>query len=71
MESTKKIQNAYQRLAHNEAKEIAIKIYEAWDWVRNKMEKAQEKKQRDVNPHRREPDFKIGDSVWLSTKNLA
>lgn len=66
-----KPQNARQRLAHNEAKEIVKKMHEAWNWVRTKMEKAQEKKRRDVNLHRREPDFKVGDSVWLSTKNLA
>ncbi|KAI0991458.1 hypothetical protein K3495_g16729, partial [Podosphaera aphanis] len=31
----------------------------------------QQKKQRDINSHRREPDFDVGDKVWLSTKNIA
>ena len=33
------------------------------------MKRAQEKKERDVNPHRRQADFQVGDKVWVSTKN--
>ncbi|KAI1001697.1 hypothetical protein K3495_g6500 [Podosphaera aphanis] len=67
----KKPEDARLRLARGEAEEIVRKMKQAWEWVRARMEKAQQKKQRDINPHRREPDFKIGDKVWLSTKNLA
>ena len=67
----KKPQNARQKIAINEAKEVLNKMHEAWEWVRNQMKKAQEKKEKDVNSSRREPDFKVGDKVWLCTKNLA
>lgn len=33
------------------------------------MKKAQEKKEADVNRHRREVDFQVGDKIWVSTKN--
>jgi hypothetical protein len=33
------------------------------------MKQAQEKKERDVNRHRREVDFQVDDKVWVSTKN--
>jgi hypothetical protein len=33
------------------------------------MKRAQEKKERDVNPHRRPINFQVRDKVWISTKN--
>lgn len=33
------------------------------------MRKEQDKKRRDVDPHRREADFTAKDKVWISTKN--
>ena len=33
------------------------------------MKKSQGKKERDVNRHRQEVDFQVGDKVWVSTKN--
>jgi hypothetical protein len=65
-----KPETARQELAQGEAKDLIQKMEQAWEWVRDNLREAQEKKQRDVNPHRREPDFKPGDKVWLSTKNL-
>jgi hypothetical protein len=31
--------------------------------------KAQQSIERQVNKHQREPDFDVGDSVWVTTKN--
>ena len=31
--------------------------------------KAQESMQQQANKHRREPNFDIGDSVWITTRN--
>ncbi len=33
------------------------------------MSRAQEKKERDINPYRRRVDFQVRDKVWVSTKN--
>ena len=33
------------------------------------MKQAQDKKRRDVDPHRRQVDFRVGDKVGVSTKN--
>ncbi|KAI0990757.1 hypothetical protein K3495_g17430 [Podosphaera aphanis] len=46
------------------------RIEESWTWAKKNLEKAQIKKLRDVNPHRREPNFEVGDKVWLNAKNL-
>lgn len=35
------------------------------------MAKAQKKKERDVNKHRREVDWQVGDKVYVKTKNWA
>ncbi|KAI1007314.1 hypothetical protein K3495_g898 [Podosphaera aphanis] len=59
-----------KKLSRDRAKSIVVQMHEAWKWVKANIDKAQEKKQRDVNPHCREPDFGVGDSVWLSTKNI-
>ena len=64
-------QHARQELSQREAKERVRAMKEAWEWVRANLRKAQLKKQNDINPHRRAPDFRVGDRVWLSTKNLA
>jgi hypothetical protein len=48
---------------------VAKRMKAAMDKGKELMAKAQEKKQRDVNSHRRPVDFSIGDKVWVSTKN--
>jgi hypothetical protein len=58
-----------ERLNREEAQGMVRRIHKALDTARAIMKKAQEKKEKDVNPHRREPDFAPGDKVWVSTKN--
>jgi hypothetical protein len=58
-----------ERLSREEAQGMVRRIHKALDTARTIMKKAQEKKEKDVNPHRREPDFAPGDKVWVSTKN--
>ena len=45
-------------------------MQEAWVWVQDQLSKTLRKKEHQVNLHRRDPDFDVGDKVWLSTKNL-
>ena len=44
-------------------------MHGAWETAQAIIKKAQEKKEVDVNQHRREVDFHVGDKVWVSTKN--
>ena len=60
---------AREKLSQEEAHAMARRMHDAWETARTIMRKGQEKKERDVNPHRREPDFQPGDKVWISTKN--
>ena len=61
---------AREKLAQSEAKLIVGRMQEAWTWEKVNIGKAQEKKMRDVNTHRREPDFDVGDRVWLNARNI-
>jgi hypothetical protein len=60
---------ARERLSHEEAQTFAKRMHGAWETAQTIMKKAQEKKEADVNRHRREVDFQVGDKVWVSTKN--
>ena len=60
---------ARERLSHEEARAFAARIHGAWETAQTIMKKAQEKKESDVNRHRREVDFQVGDRVWVLTKN--
>ena len=42
---------------------MAKSMHQAWETARTAMQRAQEKAQRDVNRHRREVDFQVGDHV--------
>jgi hypothetical protein len=61
---------AREKLSQEEAQAIARRMHDAWERARTIMKESQQKKERDVNPHRREPDFQPGDKVWISTKNI-
>ena len=52
-----KPENARQELSQQEAQARAKAMQEAWEWVQKNLGKAQQKKQDDVNPYRREPNF--------------
>jgi RNase H-like domain found in reverse transcriptase/Reverse transcriptase (RNA-dependent DNA polymerase)/Integrase zinc binding domain/Integrase core domain/Retroviral aspartyl protease len=61
---------AREKLSQEEAQAMARRMHDAWERARTIMKESQQKKERDVNPHRREPDFQPGDKVWISTKNI-
>ena len=44
-------------------------MHDAWEVAKGYIKQAQEKKERDVNKHRRLVDFDIEDKVYVSTKN--
>jgi transposase InsO family protein len=58
-----------ERLNREEAQALAKSMHHAWETAKTIMKQAQEKKEQDVNRHRREVDFQVGDKVWVSTKN--
>jgi len=58
-----------ERLNQEEAQALAKSMHHAWETAKEVMKQAQEKKEQDVNRHRREVDFQVGDKVWVSTKN--
>ena len=62
-------QTAKERLNRHEAREMATRMHGAWERAKQIFQKAQEKKQSDVNRYRRPVDFQIGDFVYVSTKN--
>jgi transposase InsO family protein len=61
--------SARQKLSYEEAEAMAKQMHDAWQTARTIMQKQQDKKRRDVDPHRREVDFDVGDQVYISTKN--
>ena len=58
-----------ERISQEKAKAMVTRLHEAIEKAKEFMVKAQDKKSRDVNAHRREVDFEVGDKVWVSTKN--
>jgi transposase InsO family protein len=66
---TPKTTTPRERLNREEAQKVVRTLQEAWETARSIMSRAQEKKIRDVNPHRRQVDFQAKDKVWVSTKN--
>jgi hypothetical protein len=52
-----------ERLSQKEAQALAKSMHHAWETAKTIMEKAQEKKQQDVNRHRWEVDFQVGNKV--------
>jgi hypothetical protein len=44
-------------------------MYDAWSVAKSHITLAQQKKERDINKHRRPVDFEPGDNVWVKTAN--
>ncbi len=52
-----------EKLSHSLAQEFAKRMHGGWEQAKKIMAKAQAKKEQDVNPHRRDVDFDVGDKV--------
>ena len=60
-----------KRLANAKAKSIADCMQKVWYFTRAKMAKLQQAQVKVANKHRKpSPEYKVGDKVWLSTKNI-
>jgi hypothetical protein len=62
-------QTVRERLSHEEAQQYVKRLAQAWKAARENIEKAQQSMEKQANKHRREPDFDVGDSVWVTMKN--
>jgi len=60
---------AREQLSHQEAFLMAQRMHDTWQTARTIMKNEQDKKRRDVDPHRRPVDFEPGDQVYVSTKH--
>ena len=58
-----------ERLNRDEAKAIVTRLHKSWLQARNNMTQAQHRYAAQANKHRREPDFGVGDRVWVTTKH--
>jgi hypothetical protein len=55
--------SAKEQLNREEAQEVLRTLQGAWETARSFINRAQEKKERDINPYRRTLDFEVGDKV--------
>ncbi|KAH7554700.1 hypothetical protein BM1_07361 [Bipolaris maydis] len=58
------------KLNQAEALALASRMHEAWKIAKEQLEKTQERMRTVVNRHRRPIDWKVGDQVFLDTRNL-
>jgi transposase InsO family protein/predicted aspartyl protease len=58
-----------ERLNREEAKALVARLHDSWQQAQKNMAKAQERHAAQANKHRREPDFGVGDKVWVTTKH--
>jgi hypothetical protein len=65
----KEATTARELLNWDQATEFARRMHDAWETAKGIMKKAQEKKERDVNRHRRDVDFDVKDKVYIKTTN--
>ena len=61
-----------ERLANSKARSIATNMEEVWKFVRTKIARSQKKQAEAADRHQKsvEDKYKVGDKVWLSTKNI-
>ena len=59
-----------EKLNLQEALALAGRMHKAWQEAETSMVKAQDRMRKAENKHRREIDWKVGDRVYLSTRNL-
>ena len=61
--------NAQEQLNQDKAVAFAKRMHDAWETAKQCITLAQQKKEREVNKHRRPVDFKPKDLVQVRTKN--
>lgn len=66
----KKPENAKEKLALEAAEAFAKRLETGYEFAKAHIIKAQDQMIKSANQHRREPDWKVKDMVYLSTKNL-
>jgi transposase InsO family protein len=59
-----------ETLNRQDALKVATRMHDAWKLAKENMEKAQARMQSSTNRHRRPIDWKVGDQVYLSNRNL-
>ena len=59
----------HEKLSREDAQRYTRRLEEAWRVIRENLKKAQDSMARQANKSWREPNFDIGDKVWVSTKN--
>ena len=57
-----------ESLAREEAQVFASRAHKAVVWAKENIQKAQDKQAKQANKHRREPDFTVGDMVYVTRK---
>jgi hypothetical protein len=66
---TKDPASVNEKVNRQEAREYATLLHDTWAVAKGQMQKAQEKQQRAIDPHRKAINFGVGDYVYVSTKN--
>src|SRR5438876_708924 len=63
------LQSVHERLSHKEAQQYIKHLEQAWKVACKIIKKAQQSMEKQANKHWHEPDFDVGDSVWVTMKN--
>jgi len=67
---TKVQKPANEEMARESARQFAIRRELAWEIAKDGLRRAQERQQKQANRSRREPDFEVGDLVYLDRRGL-
>ena len=68
-ERTRDAPTPREQLTREEAQQFAARTHAAVEWARQNVAAAQQHQVKQANRHRREPDFHVGDSVYVRRKN--
>ena len=61
-------QTVCEKLFHEEAQQYIKQLEEAWIVAHMNLEKAQRSMEQQANKHRQEPNFTVGNMVWVVAK---
>lgn len=67
-ERTRQASTPRETLTRREAQAFASRTHKAVEWARKNLAIAQDRQAKQANKHRREPDFKVGDKVYIVRK---